>query len=165
MRDCLAIPWIPHWISQKWTCDKLKTLIPWVSVVGEVWAVPTQPVNELPFGTGIQFVSSLCSEPGWTGVVGEAPSTDQVSLALEERDLYMWVHHGIWFWVDGAERSWHYIIWGGNTVKARGNSLPDGCRQICLARMGAGSFVQSHPGRKDCHKTYKCPEPLPFDPV
>lgn len=29
------------------------------------------------------------SEPGWTGVVGEVPSTDQVPLALEERDLYM----------------------------------------------------------------------------
>ncbi|XP_013924357.1 PREDICTED: separin [Thamnophis sirtalis] len=33
-------------------------------------------------------------EPGWTGVVGEVPSTDQVPQALEECDLYIYAGHG-----------------------------------------------------------------------
>lgn len=45
-----------------------------------------QSTSQLTF-----LILSSHSEPGWTGVVGEAPATDQVPSALEERDLYMWV--------------------------------------------------------------------------
>ncbi|XP_063149037.1 separin [Candoia aspera] len=51
------------------------------------------PHKNLP-GTEKMFKEWFQSEPGWTGVAGEAPSTDQVPLALEERDLYIYAGHG-----------------------------------------------------------------------
>ncbi|XP_048343848.1 separin [Sphaerodactylus townsendi] len=45
-------------------------------------------------GTEKMFRDWFQSEPGWTGVVGEAPATDQVPSALEERDLYIYAGHG-----------------------------------------------------------------------
>jgi len=35
------------------------------------------------------FASRFFEEEGWEGVAGKAPSTDELSLALQERDLYM----------------------------------------------------------------------------
>ncbi|XP_029140218.1 separin [Protobothrops mucrosquamatus] len=51
------------------------------------------PHKNLP-GTEKMFKEWFQSEPGWAGVVGEVPSTDQVPLALEERDLYIYAGHG-----------------------------------------------------------------------
>ncbi|KAG8129609.1 hypothetical protein E2320_016298 [Naja naja] len=51
------------------------------------------PHKNLP-GTEKMFREWFQGEPGWTGVVGEVPSTDQVPLALEERDLYIYAGHG-----------------------------------------------------------------------
>ncbi|XP_034955423.1 separin [Zootoca vivipara] len=51
------------------------------------------PHTNLP-GTERMFKDWFQSEPGWTGVVGENPSADQVPSALEERDLYIYAGHG-----------------------------------------------------------------------
>ncbi|XP_032994487.1 separin [Lacerta agilis] len=51
------------------------------------------PHTNLP-GTEKMFKEWFQSEPGWTGVVGESPSADQVPSALEERDLYIYAGHG-----------------------------------------------------------------------
>ncbi|XP_034275057.1 separin isoform X2 [Pantherophis guttatus] len=51
------------------------------------------PHKNLP-RTEQMFKEWFQGEPGWTGVVGEVPSTDQVPLALEERDLYIYAGHG-----------------------------------------------------------------------
>ncbi|XP_026569521.1 separin [Pseudonaja textilis] len=51
------------------------------------------PHKNLP-GTEKMFKEWFQGEPGWTGVVGEVPSTDQVPLALKERDLYIYAGHG-----------------------------------------------------------------------
>ncbi|XP_054859571.1 separin [Eublepharis macularius] len=45
-------------------------------------------------GTEKMFKDWFQSEPDWTGVVGAAPTTDQVLSALEERDLYIYAGHG-----------------------------------------------------------------------
>ncbi|XP_067320360.1 separin [Anolis sagrei] len=51
------------------------------------------PHGNLP-GTEKLFDDWFQSEPGWTGVVGKTPAPDQVPLALEERDLYIYAGHG-----------------------------------------------------------------------
>nr|XP_008101791.1 PREDICTED: separin [Anolis carolinensis] len=51
------------------------------------------PHGNLP-GTAKLFDEWFQSEPGWTGVVGKTPAPDQVPLALEERDLYIYAGHG-----------------------------------------------------------------------
>lgn len=35
------------------------------------------------------FANRFFKERGWEGVAGEAPPTDQLSTALQERDLYV----------------------------------------------------------------------------
>ncbi|XP_032094877.1 separin [Thamnophis elegans] len=51
------------------------------------------PHKNLP-GTEKMFKEWFQGKPGWTGVVGEVPSTDQVPQALEECDLYIYAGHG-----------------------------------------------------------------------
>ncbi|KAJ6654715.1 hypothetical protein lerEdw1_006578 [Lerista edwardsae] len=77
-------------------------------------------------GTEKMFKDWFQSEPGWTGVVGEAPSTDQVSLALEERDLYIYAGHG------AGARFVDSIL----KVDCRAVALLFGCSSAALAVQG-----------------------------
>ncbi|KAM8981065.1 separin isoform X1 [Sarcophilus harrisii] len=51
------------------------------------------PQNNLG-GTEDRFRARFCSEAGWKGLVGEAPSQEQVQAALTEHDLYIYAGHG-----------------------------------------------------------------------
>ncbi|XP_072510909.1 separin [Notamacropus eugenii] len=51
------------------------------------------PQNNLG-NTEERFRARFCSETGWKGLVGEAPSQEQVQAALTEHDLYIYAGHG-----------------------------------------------------------------------
>ncbi|XP_020821918.1 separin [Phascolarctos cinereus] len=51
------------------------------------------PQNNLE-NTEERFRARFCSEAGWKGLVGEAPSQEQVQAALTEHDLYIYAGHG-----------------------------------------------------------------------
>ncbi|XP_060108172.1 separin [Heteronotia binoei] len=77
-------------------------------------------------GTEKMFKDWFQSEPGWTGVVGEAPATDQVPSALEERDLYIYAGHG------AGARFMDSIL----KVDCRAVALLFGCSSAALAVQG-----------------------------
>ncbi|XP_061470711.1 separin isoform X2 [Rhineura floridana] len=83
------------------------------------------PHTNLP-GTEKVFKDWFQSEPGWTGVVGQSPSTDQVPLALEERDLYIYAGHG------AGARFVDSIL----KVDCRAVALLFGCSSAALAVQG-----------------------------
>ncbi|XP_062979177.1 separin [Elgaria multicarinata webbii] len=83
------------------------------------------PHTNLP-GTEKVFKDWFQSEPGWTGVVGETPSADQVPLALEERDLYIYAGHG------AGARFVDSIL----KVDCRAVALLFGCSSAALAVQG-----------------------------
>ncbi|XP_056654102.1 separin isoform X3 [Monodelphis domestica] len=51
------------------------------------------PQNNLG-NTEERFRARFCSEAGWKGLVGEAPSQEQLQAALTEHDLYIYAGHG-----------------------------------------------------------------------
>ncbi|XP_036616254.1 separin [Trichosurus vulpecula] len=51
------------------------------------------PQNNLG-NTEERFRARFCSEAGWKGLVGKAPSQEQVQAALTEHDLYIYAGHG-----------------------------------------------------------------------
>ncbi|XP_068957295.1 separin [Petaurus breviceps papuanus] len=51
------------------------------------------PQNNLG-NTEERFRARFCSEAGWKGLVGEAPSQEQIQAALTEHDLYIYAGHG-----------------------------------------------------------------------
>nr|XP_056714274.1 separin [Euleptes europaea] len=77
-------------------------------------------------GTEKLFKDWFQSEPGWTGVVGEAPAADQVPSALEERDLYIYAGHG------AGARFMDSIL----KVDCRAVALLFGCSSAALAVQG-----------------------------
>ncbi|XP_077185241.1 separin isoform X2 [Paroedura picta] len=77
-------------------------------------------------GTEKMFRDWFQSEPGWMGVVGEAPATDQVPSALEERDLYVYAGHG------AGARFMDSIL----KVDCRAVALLFGCSSAALAVQG-----------------------------
>uniref|UniRef100_A0A6J0SG72 separase n=1 Tax=Pogona vitticeps TaxID=103695 RepID=A0A6J0SG72_9SAUR len=83
------------------------------------------PHTNLP-GTEKIFRDWFQSEPGWTGVVGEVPGADQVPLALEERDLYIYAGHG------AGARFVDSIL----KVDCRAVALLFGCSSAALAVQG-----------------------------
>ncbi|XP_044299231.1 separin [Varanus komodoensis] len=83
------------------------------------------PHRNLP-RTETMFKDWFQSEPGWTGVVGETPCADQVPLALEERDLYIYAGHG------AGARFVDSIL----KVDCRAVTLLFGCSSAALAVQG-----------------------------
>ncbi|KAH0629033.1 hypothetical protein JD844_010780 [Phrynosoma platyrhinos] len=65
-------------------------------------------------------------EPGWAGVVGQTPDPDQVPVALEERDLYIYAGHG------AGARFVDSIL----KVDCRSVALLFGCSSAALAVQG-----------------------------
>ncbi|XP_042306170.1 separin [Sceloporus undulatus] len=83
------------------------------------------PHGNLP-GTEKMFEDWFQREPGWAGVVGQTPDPDQVPLALEERDLYIYAGHG------AGARFVDSIL----KVDCRSVALLFGCSSAALAVQG-----------------------------
>uniref|UniRef100_H3B3H1 separase n=1 Tax=Latimeria chalumnae TaxID=7897 RepID=H3B3H1_LATCH len=74
------------------------------------------------------FNPLFCSEKGWIGVIGKAPTPDQVQLALTSQDLYVYCGHGAGVhFLDGLSIQ---------KLDCRAVSLLFGCSSAALAVRG-----------------------------